>query len=313
VSDIRSIPAYDSLGGSCGARRRHRKRPRAIAFYTSIARSQSTFARKWSARSQSYSSRALSGGGQSHYARRAGRGGCGLPLCAGDRTGAGVSWGQICYSSRRRPAEFSIHGPPFRTRSDLVERSWAAYRLAPPKASKSLSTGYCGRLGAVRLGQLALERDEVTAGTCQASDEAKRVFHVGLRRTRLANMRTPVSSLLAGALALGCRKGPQKHRGPGSFWFDRQIITCFSPCSIRWRLRSDTRANRLSDTEHSHRQQNTTVILGEVTGVDKDKKRVLVNSFDATGVPIDYDYLILATGVTHSTSDAQNLKNSLRD
>lgn len=48
------------------------------------------------------------------------------------------------------------------------------------------------------------------------------------------------------------------------------------------------------------KQQNTTVILGEVTGVDKDKKCVLVNSADRTGVPIAYDFLILATGVTHS-------------
>jgi len=48
------------------------------------------------------------------------------------------------------------------------------------------------------------------------------------------------------------------------------------------------------------KQENTTVILGEVTGVDKDDKHVLVNSADRTGVPIPYDFLILATGVTHS-------------
>ncbi|MFZ0589302.1 MAG: NAD(P)/FAD-dependent oxidoreductase [Bryobacteraceae bacterium] len=48
------------------------------------------------------------------------------------------------------------------------------------------------------------------------------------------------------------------------------------------------------------RQQNTTVILGEVTGVDKDKKFVSVNSADRAGVRIAYDFLILATGVTHS-------------
>lgn len=49
-----------------------------------------------------------------------------------------------------------------------------------------------------------------------------------------------------------------------------------------------------------HKQENTTVILGEVTGVDKDNKHVSVNSADRTGVPIPYDFLILATGVTHS-------------
>ena len=48
------------------------------------------------------------------------------------------------------------------------------------------------------------------------------------------------------------------------------------------------------------KQQNTTVILGEVTGVDKDKKCVFVNDADRTGVPIPYDFLVLATGVTHS-------------
>src|SRR6202451_2849120 len=46
--------------------------------------------------------------------------------------------------------------------------------------------------------------------------------------------------------------------------------------------------------------KNTTVILGEVTGVDKDQKRVFVSDADRQNVPISYDYLILATGVTHS-------------
>src|ERR1700751_5465981 len=48
------------------------------------------------------------------------------------------------------------------------------------------------------------------------------------------------------------------------------------------------------------KQQNTTVILGEVTGVDKEKKCVLVNDADRAGVLIAYDFLVLATGVTHS-------------
>src|SRR3984893_320207 len=48
------------------------------------------------------------------------------------------------------------------------------------------------------------------------------------------------------------------------------------------------------------RYQNTTVILGEVTGVDKDKKCVLVNTADRAEVRIPYDFLVLATGVTHS-------------
>src|SRR5215831_14768814 len=48
------------------------------------------------------------------------------------------------------------------------------------------------------------------------------------------------------------------------------------------------------------RQRNTTVILGEVTGVDKERRCVFANSADREHVPIPYDYLILATGATHS-------------
>jgi NADH:ubiquinone reductase (H+-translocating) len=47
-------------------------------------------------------------------------------------------------------------------------------------------------------------------------------------------------------------------------------------------------------------QRNTTVILGEVTGVDKDQKCVLVRDADREAVRIAYDYLILATGVSQS-------------
>src|ERR1700691_3517690 len=46
--------------------------------------------------------------------------------------------------------------------------------------------------------------------------------------------------------------------------------------------------------------KNTTVILGEVTGVDKDRKCGFVTNADREEVPIAYDYLILATGVAHS-------------
>src|SRR5260221_6990976 len=47
-------------------------------------------------------------------------------------------------------------------------------------------------------------------------------------------------------------------------------------------------------------QKNTTVILGEVTGVDKNQKCVIVSDADRQNVPIAYDYLILATGASHS-------------
>jgi NADH dehydrogenase FAD-containing subunit len=48
------------------------------------------------------------------------------------------------------------------------------------------------------------------------------------------------------------------------------------------------------------RNPNTTVILGEVTGMDKNKRCVFVSSADRENVPLEYDFLILATGVTHS-------------
>ncbi|HUO17760.1 MAG TPA: NAD(P)/FAD-dependent oxidoreductase [Verrucomicrobiae bacterium] len=47
-------------------------------------------------------------------------------------------------------------------------------------------------------------------------------------------------------------------------------------------------------------QKNTTVILGEVTGVDKENKSIFVSDTDRLNVPLSYDYLILATGVSHS-------------
>jgi NADH dehydrogenase len=48
------------------------------------------------------------------------------------------------------------------------------------------------------------------------------------------------------------------------------------------------------------KQKNTTVALGEVAGVDKAHKCVFVSNADRQNVPVSYDYLILATGVSHS-------------
>src|SRR5262247_568478 len=47
-------------------------------------------------------------------------------------------------------------------------------------------------------------------------------------------------------------------------------------------------------------QRNTTVLLGEVTAVNKEQHYIIGNSVDRVEVPIPYDYLILATGVRHS-------------
>jgi NADH dehydrogenase len=48
------------------------------------------------------------------------------------------------------------------------------------------------------------------------------------------------------------------------------------------------------------KQKNVTVLLGEVTGVDKDRRCLIANSADRQGVEMSYDYLILATGARHS-------------
>ncbi len=48
------------------------------------------------------------------------------------------------------------------------------------------------------------------------------------------------------------------------------------------------------------KQKNTTVLMGEVVGVDKEKKLVFASSADRERVPIPYDFLVLATGAMHS-------------
>lgn len=47
------------------------------------------------------------------------------------------------------------------------------------------------------------------------------------------------------------------------------------------------------------KQKNATVIMAELTDVDKDQKRVFISDADRKG-PSNYDYLVLATGATHS-------------
>ena len=48
------------------------------------------------------------------------------------------------------------------------------------------------------------------------------------------------------------------------------------------------------------KSRNTTVVLGTVTAVDAASRQVIVETQDRTDVPLSYDYLILATGQTHS-------------
>jgi NADH:ubiquinone reductase (H+-translocating) len=48
------------------------------------------------------------------------------------------------------------------------------------------------------------------------------------------------------------------------------------------------------------KQRNVTVGLAEVTGVDVAHRRVLVNYLGQPDTPFEYDYLVLATGASHS-------------
>ena len=48
------------------------------------------------------------------------------------------------------------------------------------------------------------------------------------------------------------------------------------------------------------KQRNVTVAMAEVTGVDVGNRRVLVNYLGQPDTPFEYDYLILATGASHS-------------
>jgi NADH dehydrogenase FAD-containing subunit len=69
-----------------------------------------------------------------------------------------------------------------------------------------------------------------------------------------------------------------------------QVATSvLAPSQIGWPIRSLLR-----------KQANTTVILGEVTGIDMVQRNVLVNSADRQGVQVPYDFLILATGASHN-------------
>src|ERR1700743_641132 len=69
-----------------------------------------------------------------------------------------------------------------------------------------------------------------------------------------------------------------------------QVATSeLSPAQIASPIRSILRSN-----------DNTTVILANVPGVDVAARRIVADSADRSGVSLSYNYLILATGVQHS-------------
>jgi NADH dehydrogenase FAD-containing subunit len=56
-------------------------------------------------------------------------------------------------------------------------------------------------------------------------------------------------------------------------------------------------------------QPNTSVFLGEVTGVNPDEKYVLASGEDRENVRVGYDYLILATGASHNYFGHKEFEN----
>jgi NADH dehydrogenase len=77
---------------------------------------------------------------------------------------------------------------------------------------------------------------------------------------------------------------------------DRQNHHCFQPLLYQVATAALSPAEIAWPTRHIlRRQANATVLMAEVTGVDADGRRVLTSAG-----PIPYDYLVLATGATHS-------------
>jgi NADH:ubiquinone reductase (H+-translocating) len=69
-----------------------------------------------------------------------------------------------------------------------------------------------------------------------------------------------------------------------------QVATSvLTPGQIGWPIRNILR-----------RQKNTTVVLAEVTGVNKEKRYIAASTADRGDVSVSYDYLILATGARQS-------------
>src|SRR5271170_6884826 len=47
-------------------------------------------------------------------------------------------------------------------------------------------------------------------------------------------------------------------------------------------------------------QENTSVMLGNVTGIDPASRHVIVDAGERDALRVAYDFLVLATGATHS-------------
>src|SRR5689334_25293284 len=106
------------------------------------------------------------------------------------------------------------------------------------------------------------------------------------------------SVVIVGAGFGGLAAAKALRRSPASVTLiDRQNHHCFqpllyqvataalSPADIAWPIRSILRG-----------QDNVTVLMAEVTGVNTAERRVILAGAD----PVAYDTLVIATGATHS-------------
>jgi len=124
---------------------------------------------------------------------------------------------------------------------------------------------------------------------------------ISIAETEAANLRAPRVVIVGGgfgglAAAKALRKAPVL-----VILIDRTNHHLFQP------LLYQVATSVLSPSQISspirgilRKQKNATVIMGEVTGVDKEQRCVFVNSRDREHVPVHYDYLVLATGARHS-------------
>jgi len=124
---------------------------------------------------------------------------------------------------------------------------------------------------------------------------------ISIAETDAANVRAPRVVIVGGgfgglAAAKALRKAPVQ-----VILIDRTNHHLFQP------LLYQVATSVLSPSQISspirgilRKQKNTMVIMGEVTGVDKEQRCVFVNSPDREHVPVHYDCLILATGARHS-------------
>ena len=113
--------------------------------------------------------------------------------------------------------------------------------------------------------------------------------------------RTPLVVIVGGGFAGLAAAKALRHAPVRVLLIDRTNHHLFQPLLYQVAICTLSPAQIASPIrEILHRQGNTTVVMGEVVDVDKERKIAFVSGADRERVPIEYDYLILATGASHS-------------